>query len=201
MTLASDKLLADEEAVISAAAAEAVALAREALELAQNAAKMMGKNPFVEDENLESSSDAEIKWLEKMSLTGTELGGTNHSAYAETEYPQDNFTPDQCLHTDYFSFIYSEPQITEHAESIAVRSVRLTERRARRARAAEKATIGVSSLKSGLSGRKKRTILEVDYSDPLRYLRGTTNTTRLLTAAEERRLSEGIQVEVNAPEI
>ncbi|XP_074583780.1 RNA polymerase sigma factor sigB isoform X2 [Curcuma longa] len=193
MTLASDKLLTDEEAAISVAAAEAVALAREALELAKNAAKMMGKNPFVEVENLESSSDAEIKWLERMSLTGTELGSTNHSADAETEYPQDNFNPDQFLHTDYLSFTYCESQITEHAESIAVRSVRLTERRARRARAAEKATAGVTSLKSGLSGRKKRTIQEVDYSDPLRYLRGTTNTTKLLTAAEEIRLSEGIQ--------
>ncbi|XP_042415737.1 RNA polymerase sigma factor sigB-like isoform X1 [Zingiber officinale] len=193
MTLASDKLLSDEEAVISAAAAEAVALAREALELAKNAAKMMGMNPFVEVENLESSSDAEIKWLERMSLIGTELGGTNHFADAETEYPQANFSPDQFLHTDCFSFTYSESQMTEHAESIAVGSVRLTERRARRARAAEKATAGVTSLKSGLSGRKKRSMQEVDYSDPLRYLRGTTNTTRLLTAAEEIRLSEGIQ--------
>ncbi|XP_042410973.1 RNA polymerase sigma factor sigB-like isoform X2 [Zingiber officinale] len=193
MTLASDKLLSDEEAVISAAAAEAVALAREALELAKNAAKMMGMNPFVEVENLESSSDAEIKWLERMSLIGTELGGTNHSADAETEYPQANFSPDQFLHTDCFSFTYSESQITEHAESIAVGSARLTERRARRARAAEKATAGVTSLKSGLSGKKKRSMQEVDYSDPLRYLRGTTNTTRLLTAAEEIRLSEGIQ--------
>lgn len=63
-------------------------------------------------------------------------------------------------------------------------------------------TAGVISLKSGLSGRKERfTLQEVDYSDPLLCLRGTTNISKLLTAAEEIKLSKGIQVQVNAPGI
>ncbi|GFQ02296.1 RNA polymerase sigma factor sigb [Phtheirospermum japonicum] len=79
--------------------------------------------------------------------------------------------------------------------SVAVRSNRQTERKARRTRAAEKAASNIVSVKSGSSSRKKRsTVQEVDYNDPLRYLRGTTSTSRLLTASEEQVLSEGIQV-------
>ncbi|KAF2288107.1 hypothetical protein GH714_004440 [Hevea brasiliensis] len=80
------------------------------------------------------------------------------------------------------------------SEGIAVRSRRQTERKARRARAAQKAAANVMSVKSGSTSKKKRASLQdVDYSDPLRYLRGTTSTSRLLTASEELELSEGIQ--------
>lgn len=116
---------------MATAAAEAIALAREALELAKNAAQMMGKNLVVEVENLgNSSSDAETEWPERMSLAGTILGGTNHSTDSETEYLKDNFTLDQSMNIDYFSFTYSECQIAEHAENIAVRSGGQIERRA-----------------------------------------------------------------------
>ncbi|XVF06743.1 hypothetical protein REPUB_Repub06bG0076700 [Reevesia pubescens] len=80
------------------------------------------------------------------------------------------------------------------SRSIAVRSKRQPERKARRTRAAEKAAANVVSVKSGSTNKKRRGALQdVDYSDPLRYLRGATSTSRLLTANEELELSEGIQ--------
>lgn len=81
------------------------------------------------------------------------------------------------------------------SKGIAVRSKRQIERKARRDRAAEKAAANVVSVKSGSNSRKKRaSVQDVDHSDPLRYLRSTTSTSRLLTATEEIELSEGIQV-------
>jgi hypothetical protein len=80
-------------------------------------------------------------------------------------------------------------------KSVAVRSKRQTERKAKRAKAAVKAAANVVSVKPGSTSRKKRASLQdVDYSDPLRYLRATTSTSRLLTSTEELELSEGIQV-------
>ncbi|KAK6918275.1 RNA polymerase sigma-70 region 2 [Dillenia turbinata] len=82
----------------------------------------------------------------------------------------------------------------ELSKSVAVRSNHQAERKARRARAAEKASTSVVYVKSGSTRRRKRTSSqEVDYSDPLRYLRGTTGSSRLLTASEELELSAGIQ--------
>ncbi|CAD5175385.1 unnamed protein product [Musa acuminata subsp. malaccensis] len=197
-TLASETLLQCDEAVIAAAAAEAVALARAALELAKDAAQMIGKNLSAEVEKLEETpSEADIKWLERVSLTETEWAGfTNHPAATETIPFEYNVSLDQYASTDISSSTFDEPEFQgmQHIENIAVRSGRQIERRARRARAADKATAGVISLKSGSSGKKKRSAFqEIDYSDPLRYLRGTTSTSKLLTAAEEIELSEGIQ--------
>ncbi|RWV83051.1 hypothetical protein GW17_00055392, partial [Ensete ventricosum] len=205
-TLASEILLTCDEAVIAAAAAEAVALARAALELAKDAAQMIGKNLSAEVEKLEESrSEADIKWLERVSLTETEWAGiTNHPAATETIPLDYNVSLDQSASTDISSSTFDEPEFQEmqHIENIAVRSGRQIERKARRARAADKATADVISLKSGSSGKKKRSAFqEIDYSDPLRYLRGTTNTSKLLTAAEEIELSEGIQVQTNALEV
>lgn len=82
----------------------------------------------------------------------------------------------------------------ELSQSIAVRSSRQPERKAKRARAAERTSAGIVSVKSGSTSKKKRTSLqEIDYSDPLRHLRGSTSS-KLLTAREERELSRGIQV-------
>ncbi|MED6211931.1 hypothetical protein PIB30_065455 [Stylosanthes scabra] len=79
-------------------------------------------------------------------------------------------------------------------DGIAVRSRRQRERKARRDRVAEKTATNIVSFKSGSPSRRKRVpIQEVDYSDPLRHLRTTTSTTRLLTSTEEVQLSEGIQ--------
>lgn len=83
----------------------------------------------------------------------------------------------------------------ELSRDISVRSHRQTERKARRVRAAEKSAANVVYVKTGSTSRKKRASLQdIDYSDPLRYLRGTTSSSRLLTASEELELSAGIQV-------
>lgn len=88
-----------------------------------------------------------------------------------------------------------EREQEELSNSITARSSRQTERKAKRVRATEKATTNIVSFKSGSTSRKKRVpVQEVDYSDPLRYLRTTTRATRLLTPTEEIELSEGIQV-------
>ncbi|KAK7277427.1 hypothetical protein RIF29_18579 [Crotalaria pallida] len=81
------------------------------------------------------------------------------------------------------------------SDSIAVRSTRQTERKARRVRATEKAATNMVSFKLGSTGSRKKRVptQEVDYSDPLRYLRATTSASRLLTATEEIELSQGIQ--------
>ncbi|CAA3010123.1 RNA polymerase sigma factor sigB [Olea europaea subsp. europaea] len=79
------------------------------------------------------------------------------------------------------------------SRSIAVRSKRQIERKARRTRAAQKAAANVVCVKSGSTSRKKGVLQDIDYSDPLRYLRGTTSSSKLLTAAEEQKLSVGIQ--------
>lgn len=93
---------------------------------------------------------------------------------------------------------YEELQLLQEQlfKSIAVRSRRQTERKERRVRAAEKAAANVVSVKSGsLSKKKRASVHDVDYSDPLCYLRGTTSSSKLLTVTEETELSEGIQVE------
>uniref|UniRef100_A0A803LKK9 RNA polymerase sigma factor n=2 Tax=Chenopodium quinoa TaxID=63459 RepID=A0A803LKK9_CHEQI len=80
----------------------------------------------------------------------------------------------------------------ELVESIAVRSTRQGERKARRDKAAEKAASNVVSVKVGNGRRKRTSVQEVDYSDPLRYIRGT-GSSKLLTSSEELELSAGIQ--------
>jgi hypothetical protein len=83
------------------------------------------------------------------------------------------------------------------SDSIDARSGRQIERKARRVRATGKSATNVASFKFGSTGRKKRArTQELDYADPLRYLRSATRTARLLTASEEVKLSEGIQVRV-----
>ncbi|RZR97064.1 hypothetical protein BHM03_00026188 [Ensete ventricosum] len=189
-TWASEALLTNEEAVIAAAAAEAVALARAALELAKDTAQMIRKSPSAEVENVNLS---ETEWT----------GMTYHSVATETTHLEENVSLDESVCKDISSSTYNENEVEEmeYCENVAVRSGRQTERRARRARAAEKAAAGVLTLKSGSSGKKKcSTLQEIDYSDPLHYLRGMTSTSRLLTAAEEVELSEAIQVQFDAPE-
>ena len=87
--------------------------------------------------------------------------------------------------------------LQELSQSIAVRSSRQPERKAKRARAAERTSVGVVSVTSGSTSKKKRSPMqEIDYSDPLRHLRGSTSS-KLLTGREERELSRGIQVCLN----
>jgi hypothetical protein len=88
------------------------------------------------------------------------------------------------------------------SDSIDARSGRQIERKARRVRATGKAATNVASFKFGSTGRKKRVrTQELDYADPLRYLRSATRTARLLTASEEVKLSDGIQVRLNVSDV
>lgn len=177
-TLANESLLMSEEAIVAAAAAEAVALAKAAVKIANDAALMLRKSG---NRQLEADS-AHLARVPKTEGTGI----VGERDFCPRDEELDDSGP-----TDKELELLQE-QLTK---SIAVRSKRQTERKFRRARAAEKAAASVVSVKSGSSSRKKRTSLQdVDYSDPLRYLRGTTSTTRLLTATEELELSEGIQV-------
>lgn len=199
-TLATESLIANEEAVIEAAAAEAVALAKAALKVAKDAAMMVGRGNLTESESkamdtLSEASDAlsnrallgqlekRVSILGETNITGVEMG-ENHSFW----HP---FTESDDMESTNEELELLQEQLLNN---VAVRSKRQKERKARRARAAERAAASVVSVKSGSTSRKKRSSMqEIDYSDPLRYLRGTTTTSRLLTASEEHELSEGIQ--------
>lgn len=196
-TLVNEALLTGEEAVIAAAAAEAVALAKAAVETAQDAAMMISNGPFVTGNFTSKSGSTQ---LGRMHISETErFGKMGHSTLNVEMIPNEE-------HLMHFSLNNSEnlePNDDEHKLQemqlnvpIDVKSGRQTERRAKRAKAAEKASANLISVNSGSSSRKKRAALQVvDYSDPLRYLRGTTSSSRLLTATEELELSEGIQVQ------
>ncbi|KAM7512273.1 hypothetical protein LguiB_011148 [Lonicera macranthoides] len=166
-TLATEMLLTSEDAVIAAAAAEAVALATAAVKFANNAAAMM------------VSHDGSLKLdLKPAVLLSSKVGNSL------LEYPaRESINVEPTI---------EELEVLELSKSKAVRSRRRTERKARRSKAAEKAAASVVSVKSSSVSRKKRAVEEIDYSDPLRHLRGSTGL-RLLTAKEERKLSAGIQ--------
>ncbi|PON87469.1 RNA polymerase sigma factor [Trema orientale] len=169
-TIAAETLLTSEEAVIAAAAAEAVTLAKAAVKVAKDAAALLLKQP-------------------PATTTTTLLSSQPH--YLDTKTIQQPPPPPPPRLGDEQLQTLQEDQLSN---SIAVRSRRQTERKARRDKAAEKAASNVVSVKSGSNTRKKPTSLQdVDHSDPLRYLRATTTTSRLLTATEEIQLSEGIQ--------
>ncbi|XP_022896521.1 RNA polymerase sigma factor sigB-like [Olea europaea var. sylvestris] len=195
-TLATETLITIEEAVVAAAAAEALALAKAAVKVAKDAAMMVcNRTAMMSDcETTEIMPEVDNLLLERNQLAnfservnGREskvtVGlGENHSA----------------------SFLLTESDVEpSHEElellkaqlsrSIAVRSKRQIERKARRTRAAQKAAANVVCVKSGSTSRKKGVLQDIDYSDPLRYLRGTTSSSKLLTAAEEQKLSVGIQ--------
>ena len=198
-TLPSEALLTGEEATIAAAAAEAVALARAAVEVAKDAAQMKGNDsPVKLDRSENFPSEADIILLERVRLAEMEsLGASNNSTSPETKLQEENVTPNPSRDEGISSLLHYELDLQQMQDSkcITVRSIRQTERRSRRARAAAKTANRVVPVKSESYGKKKRTaVQEVDYSDPLRYLRGTTNTSKLLTASEELELSEGIQV-------
>ncbi|KAE7999250.1 hypothetical protein FH972_003701 [Carpinus fangiana] len=197
-TLATETLITSEEAVIAAAAAEAVTLAKAAVKFAKDAALLAKNNHSAKAEStLSISSEADtllFNWVQHMKtdragIVGDPMGAEaglleDHLMQCDTEESDDVEPTDEEL----------ELLQEQLPKNIAVRSRRQTERKARRAKAAEKAATNVVSVKPGSTGRKRRASLQdVDYSDPLRYLRATTSTSRLLTATEELELSEGIQ--------
>ncbi|XP_058000370.1 RNA polymerase sigma factor sigB isoform X2 [Hevea brasiliensis] len=169
-TLATETLITSDEAVIAAAAAEAVALARAAAKVAKDAALLVKSFPCAETEGDSVQND------------------TGQREEYSIQYP---IKESNDLEPSHEELELLQKQISE---GIAVRSRRQTERKTRRTRAAEKTAANVMPVKSSSTSKKKRASLQdVDYSDPLHYLRGTASTSRLLTATEELELSEGIQ--------
>lgn len=199
-SFATETLLTNEEAEIAAAAAEAVALAKAAVKVAKDAALMIGNNHYANSENRPPifPSESDTIQLKRAQLVETaEVGVVGDSADAEIGLREEDSGLNIFNESDDLEPTLEELELLQlqFSQSLAVRSERQTERKARRSRAAEKAASSVVSVKTGSPSRKRRaSVQEVDYSDPLRYLRGTTSSSRLLTANEELELSEGIQV-------
>ncbi|XVF30645.1 hypothetical protein REPUB_Repub16aG0076100 [Reevesia pubescens] len=197
-TLATENLLTSDEAVIAAAAAEAVALAQAAVKVAKDAALMVKYYSSAKTEMKSPASSATDTLTSKWALfTEAERAGiVGDSLTEKSELESDDSDQIFTKESDELEPTNEELELLEEqlTRSIAVRSNRQPERKARRTRAAEKAAANIVSVKSGSTSKKRRgTLQDVDYSDPLHYLRGTTSSSRLLTANEEIELSEGIQ--------
>uniref|UniRef100_A0A1J3D4Y6 RNA polymerase sigma factor n=1 Tax=Noccaea caerulescens TaxID=107243 RepID=A0A1J3D4Y6_NOCCA len=196
--LASETLLTSDEAVVAAAAAEAVALARAAVKVARDATLFKNSyntKPFISSS---TAADKRSKWDQ---FTEKERAGIlGHLAVSDNGVVSDRNTapvPD-CKKelSDDLKPENDEVELLEEqlSASSAVRSTRQTERKARRAKGLEKTATAMQSVKTSSTSRKKRVASqEVDHNDPLRYLRMTTSSSKLLTAREEQELSEGIQ--------
>lgn len=198
-TLTTETLIASDEAIIAAAAAEAIALARAAAKVAKDAALLADNYSSAKAESkhsIPSTADAfSSRWSQHTETEQTDIVGdpVEVKAGLREEYSIQYPTKE----SDYLEPTHEELTLLQKqlSEGIAVRSTRQTERQARRARASEKAPANVVSVKSGSRSKKKRgSLQDIDYSDPLRYLRGTTSTSKLLSATDELALSEGIQV-------
>ncbi|XP_057968944.1 RNA polymerase sigma factor sigB [Malania oleifera] len=190
-TLDRETLLASEDAVIAAAAIEAVALAKAAVKAAKDAALMISNNHPAKSENNPRTFSSETdpfqlkraQLIEESTVAETGPEGDPSLLYPIKEF--DDMEP-KCEELELLQAQLSNIN--------AVRSRRQSERKARRARAAEKAAASVMPVKLGPTRQKKRAALfDIGYSDPLRHLRGTTRTFKLLTAAEEQEMSVGVQ--------
>lgn len=189
-TLPKEAFLTSEEALTAAAAAEAIALAKVAVEFAKEAAQLLESDPCLKlgtPNDYESSDEILREVVIKM-----EQIRHIYSVTTVTEPLEEHISKNSSQEMSISDLMKIELDL---GQNVAVRSKRQGERRARRARVAEKATIPLGFVKSGSSGKKKRAaVQEIDYSDPLYYLRSTTNSAKLLTSSEEQEYSEGIQV-------
>ncbi|XP_022565978.1 RNA polymerase sigma factor sigB-like isoform X1 [Brassica napus] len=196
--LEAETLLTSDESVVAAAAAEAVALARAAVKVAKDAT--LFRNSY-NTKVLVSSTAAGEKRSKWDQFTEKERAGIlGHLAVSDTGVVSDRIisppAPDCNKESSHdLESDKKEVDVEEVSVSSAVRSTRQTERKARRAKGLEKtASCMQSSVKTSSSSRKKRVASqEIDHNDPLRYLRMTTSSSKLLTAREETELSEGIQ--------
>ncbi|CAL1382509.1 unnamed protein product [Linum trigynum] len=193
-TLATETLITSDEAVISAAAAEAVALARAAVKVAKDAVALVNNQYSMKAETKTantytfSSIRSQLTEAERADILGVDANGEGSQSSENTSIKEES----ECLEPTLEELSILEEEL---CEDIAVRSTKQNERKVKRARAAEKVSsaANVSTKASSASRRKRGSIQEVDHSDPLRYLRSTTSTSRLLTSAEELEFSEGIQ--------
>ncbi|KAH8480742.1 hypothetical protein Peur_062433 [Populus x canadensis] len=197
-SLATETLIINDEAVIAAAAAEAVALARAAVKVAKDAAEMAKNYCSVNTETkipIASTADSfSSMWSLLTGKERADIIGVSFSA--ETGLREECSTHYPTEESDCFGPTHEELALLEKqlSESIVVRSKRQTQRKAKRARAAEKAAANFVFMKSSSACKKKRVpVQEVDQSDPLRFFRGASTSSRLLSATEEVELSEGIQ--------
>ncbi|KAI5647658.1 hypothetical protein M9H77_33663 [Catharanthus roseus] len=197
---ATENLITSEEAVIAAAAAEAVALAKAAVKVAKDAAMMISNGNLSKSDSKETDVPSDANTFMFESIMPYQLA-ERVSAIGESKDDEIGLGKSQSSECPLTESDDVEPT-TEELEllqaqlsvNITVRSRRQKERKVKRAKAAERAAANVVSVKSGSTVRKRRSsIQDVDYSDPLRYLRGTTSSSRLLTATEEHQLSAGIQ--------
>ncbi|XP_059651761.1 RNA polymerase sigma factor sigB [Cornus florida] len=198
-TLATETLLTSDEAIIAAAAAEAVALAKAAVKVAKDAAVMVSRNNSTKSDSKPTTilSEADSFQFGRAELAEiARVGLVEESKEAETEFGENYSLQYPIKEADDLEPTHEELELLQAqlSKSIAVRSNRQTERKAKRAKAAEKSAASIVSVKPGSTSRRKRvSVQDIDYSDPLRYLRGTTSSSKLLTATEEHQLSEGIQ--------
>ncbi|EEC76734.1 hypothetical protein OsI_14770 [Oryza sativa Indica Group] len=180
--LASEVFL-NEEAVVTAAAAEAVALARAAAEAAQEVVRMVQNN---KNERNTRPKKAVVNYLANEILR-TEMKPNILDKYSDGILSEE---------IESYGILSGEAELdgdTQDIPSIAVKSARQTERRARRTRAAIKAaTIVRTSPKPATSSKKKRSKGASSGTNPLGSLWKMTGR-RLLTAKEEVEFSEGIQ--------
>ncbi|XP_021759955.1 RNA polymerase sigma factor sigB-like [Chenopodium quinoa] len=190
--LAAKVLIENEEAVIAAAAAEAVTLARAAAKFAKDAAQMaVNSQPKKPESKPEGQS---LHFNGAQLLESEQLCNVRNFEGAGTTLRESDLMEHPVSEPADIEPTSEELQLLEAelVESIAVRSTRQGERKARRDKAAEKAASNVVSVKVGNGRRKRTSVQEVDYSDPLRYIRGT-GSSKLLTSSEELELSAGIQ--------
>lgn len=200
--LASEHLRTTEESGIAAAASEALALAKAAVKVAKEAAMMVNSQKSTSSTAVTSEIFPEIpnKTVKNQLAHLSHISGWGESMTDEIRLHEKDPASNSLMEPDDMEPSADELELLEVqlSESIAVRSNRQTERKSRRSKAAEKAAANIVSVKSGSSSRKKRSVQEVDYTDPLRYLRATTSSARLLSASEEQVLSRGIQVPQDA---
>lgn len=198
--LDAETLLTSDEAVVAAAAAEAVALAKAAVKVAKDATLFRNSHSTKLLNSSTAAGEKRSKWDQ---FTEKERAGIlGHLAVSDSGVVSDRIisppAAPECNNKESSHDLESEKEevdVEEVSVSSAVRSTRQTERKARRAKGLEKtASCMQSSVKTSSSTRKKRVASqEIDHNDPLRYLRMTTSSSKLLTAREETELSEGIQ--------
>ncbi|KAJ3703777.1 hypothetical protein LUZ61_007482 [Rhynchospora tenuis] len=170
VALANESLLTGEEAVITAAAAEAVALARAALEVAEEAVQLSETTDF-------------------SNKPGPRALSLESTLSISDKFFRNQFDEDT---------IKIQEKATSSVDNVVVKvaSTQQDARRARRLRAAEKIARDAqlkSQVKSVVSMKKTQIFTENDSKDPVKLFKRIAGAYRVLTMAEERQLSEGIQ--------
>lgn len=198
-TLATETLIESEEAVIAAAAAEALALARAAAKYAKEAVIEAQRSELVSTEHKSTSVQSvseELNFRCAQQLESEPCEIAHDFINFGTSLTEDSSLRDPICGMGLLEPSNEELELLEAElfDGIAVRSNRQTERRTRREKAAEKAEINSVPVKVLSPSRKKRSASrKVNYNDPLRHFRAMASKFKLLTAKEEVELSNGIQ--------